>query len=107
MKRFAWLVALPLTPLFIVFAVANRDIVKLSLDPAPIEIEAPLYSVVLASVFIGILVGGLIAWLQAIRWRRRLRIKYQKLSRRENKLRHPEKATDAYKNNTLEIMRIT
>ena len=88
MKRLAWLLVLPLTPLFVVFAVANRHIVTISFDPTPIVFEAPLYSIVLASAFVGIVVGGFISWLRGFRYRSRLRNKQQAADRREIQL-HP------------------
>ena len=105
MKRLVWLLVLPLIPLFVVFAVANRHIVTLSLDPTPIIMKAPLYSIVLASAFIGIILGGIIAWLQALRWRSRLRKKGQAMSRRDIELRNTAKATESYKNNATEMIK--
>jgi uncharacterized integral membrane protein len=62
--RFSTLLTLIfLTPLGIVFAVANRGLVTLSLDPfsntAPaLALDLPLFMVVLAALFIGVLIGG-------------------------------------------------
>jgi len=92
-----------LSPLFIVFAVANRHIVTLSLDPTPILIDAPLYSIVLASAFIGIMAGAFIVWLQGFRWRRRLRNKNLSICR--NKISESNEFTDSYKKNTNEIIK--
>lgn len=105
MKRLAWLLVLLLSPLFIVFAVANRHIVTLSLDPTPILIEAPLYSIVLASAFIGIMAGGFIVWLQGFRWRSRLQNKYQSERRHKIELREPNGSTNSYKKNPKEIIK--
>lgn len=103
MKRLVWLLVLPLIPLFILFTVANRHIVKLSLDPTPIIIEAPLYSIILATAFIGIIVGGTIAWLQGFRRRNQLRNKQRALLRHENDLNQARKAANQYKNNATEV----
>ena len=105
MKRLASLLVLLLSPLFIVFAVANRHIVTLSLDPTPILIDAPLYSIVLASAFIGIMVGAFIVWLQGFRWRRRLRNKNLSICRNKIKIRESNEFTDSYKKNTNEIIK--
>ena len=107
MKRLAWLLVLLLSPLFIVFAVANRHIVTLSLDPTPILIEAPLYSIVLASAFIGFIAGGFIVWLQSLRWRSRLRDKQKSERRLEIELCNSKKAANSHKNNTQEVIKAT
>lgn len=67
----AFLKALLLVPLAIgvvLFAVANRKPVVLSLDPltrdAPqIAYEVPLFVVVLAALALGVMIGGVAAWL--------------------------------------------
>jgi len=104
-KRLAWLLVLLLSPLFIVFAVANRHIVTLSLDPTPILIEAPLYSIVLASAFIGIMAGAFIVWLQGFRWRSRQRNKNRSVCSNKIEIRESKKNTDSYKKNTNEIIK--
>ena len=101
MKRIAWLLLLPLTPLFVVFAVANRHIVTLSLDPTPIVFEAPLYSIVLASTFIGLIAGGFISWLRGFRCRSQLRNKQKAVHRREFQLLQTIKAADTNKTDMI------
>lgn len=49
-------------------ALANRSIVTVSFDPIPPtseawSIEAPLFLVILAAMFCGILIGGFAVWL--------------------------------------------
>ena len=87
MKILLWLLLLPLTLIFIAFAVANRHVVTLSLDPTPVSIEAPLYGLIFAAIFAGLIAGGLIAWLRAGRWRRRLREEQRNVRRLEGELR--------------------
>ncbi|MBL6952627.1 MAG: LapA family protein [Alphaproteobacteria bacterium] len=87
MKLLLWLLLLPLTLIFIAFAIANRHAVTLSLDPTPLSIEAPLYGAVFAGIFIGLIAGGLIAWLRAGRWRRQLRMEQRNVRRLEEELR--------------------
>ena len=70
-KILLWLLLLPLMVTFVAFAIANRHLVTLSLDPTPLSIEAPLYGLVFASIFAGLVTGGLIAWMRAGRVRRR------------------------------------
>ena len=102
MKRLTWLLILPLTPLFVAFAVANRHYVTLSLDPTPIVFEAPLYGIVLASAFIGIIVGGFITWLRGFRCRSQLRNKQQAVHGRDIQSRQTANTVNT---NKTEIIR--
>jgi uncharacterized integral membrane protein len=86
-KLLLWLLLLPLTLIFVAFAIANRHAVTLSLDPTPLSIEAPLYGLVFAGIFAGLIAGGLIAWLRAGRWRRQLREEQRNVRRLEGELR--------------------
>lgn len=77
------IVLLPVAVIVILFAIANRGPVLLSLDPfakgAPeIAVTVPLYALVLAALALGVLIGGVGAWLAAGGVRRANR-----LSRRE------------------------
>ncbi len=83
------LVLLPIAIVVILLAVANRAPVLLSFDPFSQEIpeiafEVPLYAVIFASVMIGVLIGGVAAWL-AQRSNRRERRLYR---REASHLRH-------------------
>ena len=91
-KILLWLLLLPLMVTFVAFAIANRHLVTLSLDPTPLSIEAPLYGLVYAGIFAGLVTGGLIAWMRAGRVRRRLREEQRAVRRLEGELR---KAKDA------------
>lgn len=64
-KYLSWIVTLPLALVAVVFAVANRDAATLNIWPLGIALEAPLFILVLGSALIGLLAGGLIAWLSA------------------------------------------
>ncbi|MCW0233710.1 MAG: LapA family protein [Ferrovibrio sp.] len=52
--------------ILIVFAVANKNAVTVSVDPLPFEIELPLYLLVFAVFFgglvLGVVIGRLNAW---------------------------------------------
>ena len=87
MKLLLWLLLLPLILIFVAFAIANRHAVTLSLDPTPLSIEAPLYGLVFTGIFVGLIAGGLIAWLRAGRWRRQLREEQRTVRRLEGELR--------------------
>jgi lipopolysaccharide assembly protein A len=51
--------------ILIVFAVANKKAVSVSIDPLPFEIELPLYLLVFAVFFGGLVVGVVIGRLNA------------------------------------------
>ncbi len=64
---------LPLIALAAAFAVANRAAVTIDLDPLPFALDAPLYALVMAAVFAGLVVGGVAAWLTGGKRRREIR----------------------------------
>src|SRR5437868_14486604 len=73
-KTVAALVLVPLAVLIVLFAVANRASVVVSLDPFSAEapafaVAAPLFLVVLCALIFGVIVGGLAAWLRQAKWR--------------------------------------
>jgi len=77
-KTVAVLVLVPLGLLIVVFAVANRQRVTISLDPfstdAPeLTASLPLFLVILGMLIIGVIIGGGASWLRQARWRRRAR----------------------------------
>jgi len=68
----------PLAIIIIAFAVANRQQVTVSLDPfsssAPAAaLTLPLFGLVIVLLIIGVLIGGMAAWLRQRRWRRAAR----------------------------------
>ncbi len=71
MKRFSWILTLPLIMVAVVFSIANRELITLDLWPFDLSLQPPLFVVLLASLFLGLLIGGLAAWLSAGRTRRR------------------------------------
>jgi uncharacterized integral membrane protein len=69
------LLLLPVAIIVVLLAVANRAPVRLSLDPfsqdAPeFATEVPLYAVILAAVMVGVVIGGVGAWLSQSKHRR-------------------------------------
>jgi len=72
------LVLVPLAIAFITFAVANRQIVVVSLDPfdqthPAIAMSLPLFALILVLIIGGVVVGGIAAWLKQSKWRRAAR----------------------------------
>ena len=80
-KLVSWLLLAPLALLMIAFAVANRAAVEVRLDPLPITLEAPLFALAFVCVFLGLLCGGVAAWLAGARWRRLARLRGRELAR--------------------------
>jgi uncharacterized integral membrane protein len=69
------LFAIPTVIAIVLFAVANRGGVRVSFDPLSREapalfIDAPLWMVVIAALMLGVVVGGIAAWLAQGRHRR-------------------------------------
>ncbi len=83
LRRLVWFpIALVVAVLLVTLAVANRDPVRLVLDPfrpdAPvISMTLPLYAYLLGALIVGVVLGGLSTWLTQGRWRRTARIKAQ------------------------------
>lgn len=76
---FKALVLVPVALVVVLFSVANRAPVRLSLDPisrdAPaLAFDLPLFAVVLAALAIGILIGGFASWLAQGKHRKAARV---------------------------------
>ena len=72
------LILIPLAIVLIAFAVANRQTVMVSLDPfdraePALSVALPLYVLILALIMVGVIVGGVAAWLRQHKWRSRAR----------------------------------
>ena len=74
-KVISVIVLVPLAIVLVLFALANREMITLSLDtfdptrPA-FTYRMPLFILIFLLLFIGVLVGGVAAWLRQSRWRR-------------------------------------
>ncbi len=76
-----WIIAIPLTIVITVFAVANRQATTLSLWPLPFEMDLPLFVPVLGALLSGLLIGLLFEWLLTGKHRRANRKMESELSR--------------------------
>jgi uncharacterized integral membrane protein len=77
-KIIAAVILVPLAVIIIASAVANRQIVTVSLDPFSAEHPAasltlPLFALVIVLLVVGVLIGGIAAWLRQAKWRRTAR----------------------------------
>ena len=68
----------PLAILIVLFAVANREPIAISFDPfnsaqPAFAMRVPLFILILLLLLIGVIVGGIAAWLRQSKWRRTAR----------------------------------
>lgn len=80
------LILLPVAVIFVLLAVANRAPVTLSFDPfsrgqPEISATLPLFALILGSVALGVMLGGVGSWLAAGRQRRERRVSARELNR--------------------------
>jgi uncharacterized integral membrane protein len=73
------LILVPLAIVLVTFAVANRQTVVVSLDPfdqahPALAVALPLFALILALLIVGVIVGGVAAWLRQSKWRRAARL---------------------------------
>lgn len=87
MTRLDKLLFVPVAALAASFAVANRTPTTLSLWPLPFEIELPLYVAVLGALALGGVLGAVVSWFSAGKFRRRARTEARKARSLERELR--------------------
>src|SRR5438094_9936199 len=71
-------VLVPLAIIIVMFAVANREIITVSFDPfdstrPAFALKMPLFVLIFVLVGVGVVVGGIAAWLKQHKWRVRTR----------------------------------
>ncbi len=74
------LIVLPLAVILIVFAVANRQVVQISLDPVASDapwfaVSMPLFVALFVALMLGVLIGGITMWFTQGAYRREAREK--------------------------------
>src|ERR1700755_2447755 len=75
MRKFLVIAVLgPLAILIVMFAVANREIVTISFDPfervhPAYALKLPLFVLIFVLVAVGVVIGGIAAWLRQGGWR--------------------------------------
>jgi len=73
MKLVLWIVGLPLLLVAAFFAVANREMVTVSLWPFADPVQVPLFAAIVVPLYAGVVIGGIAAWWSGRRARRRPR----------------------------------
>ncbi len=96
-----WFLLLPVALVIIMLAVVNRAPVTVVVDPFPpasesLTFSAPLFLVVLASVIVGVLIGGAGAWLRQGRNRRAARLAQAEAHRQRNEADRLRSQVNAY-----------
>lgn len=86
---FKALVLVPVALLVVLFSVANRAPVRVSLDPisrdAPaFALDLPLFAVILAAIAVGILIGGFASWLAQGKHRKAARVNRREAEKLRN-----------------------
>ena len=80
------LILFPVAVIVVLLAVANRGPVLLSFDPftrgqPDLSLTLPLFALILASVALGVVLGGVGSWIAAGRQRRERRVSARELNR--------------------------
>ncbi|WP_164516650.1 lipopolysaccharide assembly protein LapA domain-containing protein [Minwuia thermotolerans] len=73
MKFLKILLFLAILVIGVSIGLSNRQAVELRLEPVPYAIDLPLFVVIFAAMFAGLLIGALAMWLRDGRVRRRAR----------------------------------
>ena len=94
MKRFSWILTLPLIVVAAIFAIANRQPVTLDLWPFEASPQLPLFVILLACVVLGLVVGGLATWMSAAPTRRRARQARRRVAELEREAAHLRQKRD-------------
>jgi uncharacterized integral membrane protein len=72
-RALAWILLAPIATLALLFAVANRRWVTVSVDPFSQEapayaLDLPLFIVIFSALVLGVLIGGTAVWFGRLRW---------------------------------------
>lgn len=79
MRPLFWIVGVPLLLIGAFFAVANREPVALDLWPATGKITVPLFAALVGALYVGFLLGAVVAWWAGRHGRSRARLARRRL----------------------------
>ncbi len=103
MKRIlSWLFGLPVAIILIAFAIANRQFIDVSFDPLSADspllvVPMPIWALVFGGIFIGLIAGGIAAWLRQGKWRktaRQVRNELESVRVENDRLKHQLERSD-------------
>ncbi len=89
-KILSLLISVPIALVIIIFSLINRHGVTIDFWPLPATMDIPLFAVILVTLMIGVLWGGLAAWLAAGRVRKRVRELNRRITSTDADVRHLE-----------------
>jgi len=86
-----WIIGVPIVALIVIFAVANRQWIEVSLDPLSREtprlaVSMPLWSLFFCGIFVGLIAGWLACWFAQKKWRRAAREARVELQRGQDEI---------------------
>ena len=93
MKRFSWILTVPLIFAAVVFLISNRD--PVTLDFWTFELQPPLHWVLLACLVFGMAAGSMVTWLSAAPARRRARQSRRRVADLEREARATAATADS------------
>ncbi len=86
-KVFFWIIVVPLAAAIIVFSVNNQTEIRLDLWPLDVvTVPLPVFLIVLVTLVVGFIAGGMIAWRSAGRTRSRVRTEARRADQAEREL---------------------
>jgi uncharacterized integral membrane protein len=80
MRKFiTFLILVPIAVVLVIFAVANRQLITVALDPfdqahPALVVALPLFALLLGVLIVGVVIGGAAAWIRQSKWRRAARL---------------------------------
>lgn len=86
-KVLSLLLVLPAGMVLVAFAVVNRGPVTIDFWPLPMDMQAPLSAMIMLSLIVGVIWGGVASWLAAGTGRKRARDTVQRANRAESESR--------------------
>lgn len=86
MRLIFWLVAVPVLVVTAFFVITNRAEVTVGLWPLTVDIRLPLWALILASLYLGFMIGAIAAWAAGHRHRARAREAQAEAHRLESEL---------------------
>jgi len=101
-KFFSWAFWLPVSVALILFALANRAMVAVSFDPITpadpwLSIAMPLWGVLFAGIFLGLVTGWVWSWWNQGKWRKQARSAQAELQAEKRELDRLRNANQAGK----------
>lgn len=91
----------PIAIVLVLFAIANRQWVPVSIDPfsradPALTLEAPLYVLMFGAMMVGVLLGGLATWLKQRRYRKVARLHQRQEAQAAKVARRREEDASSY-----------